>query len=73
MSATIRYDTWNVLNMQHLSPNSERWDYSDILGGGHMVEGVHHLRKAPNPHPQCHQNIMYGKYDNGSKNLQISI
>ena len=42
------------------SPNSKRWDYSDTPGGGHkkikgpahMVEGGHHLRKAPNPHPQ---------------------
>ena len=35
------------------------WDYSDIPSGGtekikgpaHMVEGDHHLRKDPNPHP----------------------
>ena len=57
MSATICDDTWNVLNMQHIIPNSKRWDYSDIPGGGHkkikgpvhVVEGGHHLRKAPNP------------------------
>ena len=30
MLATIRDDTWNVLNMQHIIPNSKRWDYSDI-------------------------------------------
>ena len=55
MLATIRYDTWNVLNKQHIIPNLIRWDYSDIPGGGHkytigptyMVEGGHHLR---NPH-----------------------
>ena len=59
MLATIRDDTRNVLNMQHITPNSKRWDYSDIPGGGHkkikgpthMVEGGHHLRKAPTPHP----------------------
>ena len=59
MLATIHDDTWNVLNMQHIIPNSKRWDYSDITNGGHkkikgpihMVEGSHHLRKAPNPHP----------------------
>ena len=59
MLATIRDDTWNVLNIQDITPNSKRWDYSDTPGGGHkkikgpthMVEGGHHLRKAPNPHP----------------------
>ena len=35
MMATIRDDTWNVLNMQHTIPNSKRWDYSDIPVGGH--------------------------------------
>ena len=35
MLATIRDDTWNVLNMQIIIPNSKRWDYSDIAGGGH--------------------------------------
>ena len=35
MLATIRDDTCNMLNMQHIIPNSERWDYSDIPGGGH--------------------------------------
>ena len=35
MLATIRDDTWNVLNMQQITPNSKRWDYSDIPGGGH--------------------------------------
>ena len=59
MLATIRDDTWNVLNMQHIIPNSERWNHSDTPGGGHkkikgpahMVEGGHHFREAPNPHP----------------------
>ena len=57
MLVTNRDDSWNVLNLQHITPNSQRWDYSDILGGGqkrvkesaHMVEGDHHLRKAPKP------------------------
>ena len=59
MLATICDDTWNVLNIQHITPNLNRWDYQDTPGGGHkkikgpahMVEGGHHLRKAPNPHP----------------------
>ena len=34
MLATIRDDTWNMLNMQRITPNSKRWDYSDIPGGG---------------------------------------
>ena len=29
----IHDDTWNVLNMQHIIPNSKSWDYSDIPGG----------------------------------------
>ena len=60
MLATIRDDTWNVLNVQHIIPNSKRWDYVDIPGGGqkyikgpaHMVEGGHHLGKSLHPHPQ---------------------
>ena len=57
MLATIRDNTWNVLNLQHKTPNSKGWDYLDTPGGGHekikgpahMVEGDHHLRKVPNP------------------------
>ena len=33
MLATIRDDTWNVLNMQHIIPNSKRWDYPNIPSG----------------------------------------
>ena len=59
MLATIPDDTWNVLNIQHITPMTKIWDYSDIPGGGHknikepthMAEGGYHLRKAPNPHP----------------------
>ena len=36
MLATIRDDTWNVHNIQYIIPNSKRWDYSDIPGGGHI-------------------------------------
>ena len=35
MLATIRDDTWNVLNMQH------------IKGPAHMVDGGHHPRNRP--------------------------
>ena len=35
MLVTIREDTWNVLNMQHKTPTSKRWDYLKIPGGGH--------------------------------------
>ena len=62
MLATICDDTWNVLKMQHITPNSKRLDYSDIhscghkkiKGPNHTVEGGYHLRKAPNPHPRIH-------------------
>ena len=30
MLATIRDDTWNMLNMQHIIPNSKKWNYSNI-------------------------------------------
>ena len=33
MLATIRDNTRHVLNMQHITPNSKRWGYSDIPGG----------------------------------------
>ena len=57
MLATIHDDTWNALSEQHIIPNSKRWDYSDILSGGHkqikgpahMAEGGHHLEKPPTP------------------------
>ena len=59
MLATIRDDTWNVLTMPHITPNSKRWDYSDIPGGGHKwlkdqptwLNVATTLEKAPNPHP----------------------
>ena len=30
MLVAIGDDTWNVFNMQHITPNSKRWDHSDI-------------------------------------------
>ena len=67
MLAIIRDDTWNVLNMQHITPNSKRWDCSDIPGGGlkkikgpaHMVEGGHHLKKSPHPLPTNRRELDY--------------
>ena len=58
MLATIHDDTWNVLNMQHITPNSKRWDYSDIPGGGTerlkdpptWLKATNTLEKDPNPH-----------------------
>ena len=55
MLATIHDNTWNVLIMQYITPNSKRAYYSDILGGGtwkikgpnHMVEGGHHQEISP--------------------------
>ena len=57
MLTTIRGDQRNVLNMQHITPNSNSRDYSDIPSGGHKkIEGPahmdvvdHHLRKASTP------------------------
>ena len=59
MLATIRDDTWDMLNTQHNPPNLKRWDDIYFLDGAtwkvkgptHMVEGDHQLRKRPNPHP----------------------
>ena len=58
MLATICDDTWNVLNMQHIIPNSKRCNYSNIPSGGHkyikgpaqIAEGGQHFRKATDPH-----------------------
>ena len=62
MLATIREDTWNVLNMQHIIPNSKRLDYSDIPGGGHInrlkdpptwLKVATTLEKPPTPTHMC--------------------
>ena len=58
MLATIRDDTWKVLNIQHITPNLKWWDYSDTPAGGHknikeppyMVEEATTLKK-PEPPP----------------------
>ena len=34
MLNTIHDDTWIVLNIQHINPNSKRFNYFDIAGGG---------------------------------------
>ena len=57
MLATTRDDTWNMLNMHHITPNVKRWDYSNIPGGGHKkIKGPAHrlkvattLEKPPTP------------------------
>ena len=67
MLATIHDDIWHVLNMQHKTPNSKIWDYSDIPGGGHkkrkgpahMVEGGHHIRKSPKPPPTTISRVIF--------------
>ena len=44
MLAIISDDTWDVLNMQHITLNSERWDYLEVSGGAdwgsHSI--IHH-------------------------------
>ena len=42
MLAWISDDTWNVHNMQHIIPNSKRWDYSDI-----PVVAINKLKDPP--------------------------
>ena len=32
--ATIRDDQWKMINIQQITPNLKRWDYSDIHDGG---------------------------------------
>ena len=52
---TIRDDTCSMLNIQHITPNSKGWYYSDvsvvvlekIKGPTHIVEGDYHIRKRP--------------------------
>ena len=40
MLAAICDGTWNVLNMQHITPNMKRWDYSDISISTKRVSGA---------------------------------
>ena len=59
MLAIVRDDTWNVLNMQYITPNSKRWDCSDILVGRQKglkdlpawMKVTTTLEKDPTPHP----------------------
>ena len=50
----IRDDTWNVLDMQHITLCLKIWDYSDILGGAtwKSIGRAHTVEKDPNPHSQ---------------------
>ena len=74
MLATIRDDTWNMLNMQHII-----WKDGIILtspvvvhvleknkGPAHMVEGDHDFTKSPQPQPTpshvCHWLGTYTKW-----------
>ena len=45
MLATIHDDTWNVLNMQNITPIlKKKWDYSEIPGVGHKkIKGPAHM------------------------------
>ena len=82
MLATIGDDTWNVLNMQRITPDSKRWDYSNISGTekikgtSHMVEGEHNFRKCPHPHPRPDSKVhgtnmgpIWGRQDPGGPML----
>ena len=44
MLATIHYDTWNVPNMQHITPKFEKMvSFEDIRSGGHKkIKGPAH-------------------------------
>ena len=47
MLTTIRDDTWNVFNMQHINPKLKKMGlfsggHKKIKGPAHMVEGGHH-------------------------------
>ena len=65
MLATARDDTWNMLNMQNITLNLKRLDYSDIPGGGHnrlkdpptWLKVATTLEKPPNPHLPVTQKI----------------
>ena len=44
MLGTIRDGTWNMFNMQYKTPNSKRWAYSEIPGGGTLkIKGTTHM------------------------------
>ena len=59
MSAPIHDDTRNMLNMQHITQiqkdgiiqTSPVAAIKRLKWHAHIVEGGHHLRKAPNPNP----------------------
>ena len=79
MLATIRVDTWNVLNMRHITRKSKRWDYLDIPCGGtqikgsaHIAEGDNRLRKRPTSTHQWWQNLTMS-YHHCNRDKYISM
>ena len=71
MLATIRDDEC----AQHAAHNPRfekmglfRRGHKKIKGPAHMVEGGHHLRKAPNPHPH-YSTWMYRQVSNIRRTL----
>ena len=76
MLAKLRDDTWNMLNMQHIIPNSKRWDFSDI------VVAINKLKDPPtwlkvattleNPSPTHNISVAYcKKYNNCSSGCSL--
>ena len=63
----IHEDTWKVLNMQHITSNSKRRDYSNIPSGGvwkikgpaYLVDGSHHHKGPQPPPPFVEKEILY--------------
>ena len=80
MLATIHDDTWSVPNMQHMTPNSRRRDYSDIRGDGYKkikdpstwLKVATTLEKSP---PPTHAQIILGttvkKFKNSYRTTKI--
>ena len=65
MLATIREDTCNVLNKQHITPNSKRCDYSGITGCDHKkIKGPDHMFEGGN-HFRTWVMMYYGIRDGG--------
>ena len=61
MLATILDDTWNVLNMQHITLLKDP--------PTHMFEGDHHLRnRTPNPPP-----VVKNKYESANCIQKVTI
>ena len=66
MLVWIRDDTWNVHNMQHIIPNSKRWDYSAInklKDPPTWLKVATTLEKPPTPTHWLHQAITWINID----------